>query len=340
MDLATSLSQAVTNLVSVPVLAFVLGVLSVSLKADLRLPDAVYQATSIYLLFAIGIKGGVALRAAEFGEVALPIVVTLLLGLLIPLLAFVALRYLTRLNPIDRGAMAAHYGSTSLVTFTAALVFLEAANITYEGFMPTLLTVLEVPGIVVGLLLAGRYMRSRASTPESMPRQSQESSGMGWIREVLFGKSVLLLVGGLVIGFLTGAEGYARVEPFFGGLFTGVLALFLLEMGVLAGRRLGDLRSAGPGLIVFGIAFPIFAGALGIVAGYLSGLSLGGATVLGVLCASSSYIAAPAAVRLALPQANPGITLTSSLGITFPFNLVVGIPLYLTFAQALEGWFT
>jgi hypothetical protein len=329
VDFSSSLAQAGTNLVSVPVLAFLLGLISVAVKADLRLPDAVYQATSIYLLFAIGLKGGVALRAADPAEVIAPIGVALILGMLIPLIVFAVLKYVTKLNPVDRGAMAAHYGSTSLVTFTAAIVFLESLDIAFEGFMPTLLTVLEIPGIIVGLLLAGRHL----SRGESGSEQA------GWIREIVFGKSILLLGGGLVIGFLTGAQGYERVEPFFGSLFTGVLALFLLELGVLAGRRIGSIREAGFGLIAFAIVFPLFAGTLGIVGGYISGLSVGGAMVLGVLCASASYIAAPAAVRLALPTANPGITLTTSLGITFPFNLILGIPIYLFIAQSLEGWF-
>lgn len=329
MDFSSSLAQTGTNFVSVPVLAFLLGLISVVFKADLRLPDAVYQATSIYLLFAIGLKGGVALRAANPTEVLAPIGVALLLGMLIPLIVFAVLKYVTKLNPVDRGAMAAHYGSTSLVTFTAAIVFLQSLDIAFEGFMPTLLTVLEIPGIIVGLLLAGRFLsRSEASAQQE-----------GWIREIVFGKSILLLGGGLIIGLLTGAQGYERVEPFFGSMFTGVLALFLLELGVLAGRRIGSVREAGIGLIVFAIVFPLFAGTLGIVGGYIAGLSVGGAMILGVLCASSSYIAAPAAVRLALPTANPGITLTASLGITFPFNLILGIPIYLFIAQSIEGWF-
>ena len=220
--------------------------------------------------------------------------------------------------------MAAHYGSTSLVTFTAALVFLDAARVSYEGYVATLLTVLEIPGIIVGLMLAGSAARRGAGWGESL-------------REVLAGKSVLLLAGGLLIGALTGPTGYARVEPFFGSLFTGVLALFLLEMGVITGRRLGDVRTAGPGLLAFAVVFPVAAGTLGIVSALLVGMSTGGAIVLGVLCASASYIAAPAAVRLALPEANPGVTLTTSLGITFPFNLVVGIPLYSVIAEALAG---
>lgn len=324
MDLSDTLALAGSNLTSPPVLAFVLGVLAAALRADLRLPDAVYQATSMYLLLAIGIKGGVALREAGLAEVWAPVLAALVLGVLIPIAAFAVLRILTPLGPVDRGAMAAHYGSTSLVTFTAALVFLDVAGVTYEGYVATLLTVLEVPGIVVGLLLAGRGRAGGGSWRTSM-------------HEVLTGRSILLLVGGLAIGFATGPAGYVRVEPFFGALFTGVLTLFLLEMGVLTGRRLPDIRTAGLGLVAFALGFPLVAGTAGIAGGLLAGMSTGGAMVLGVLCASASYIAAPAAVRLALPEANPGITLTSALGMTFPFNLIIGIPVLLAIAQWMGG---
>ena len=323
MDLQESLSLALTNLTSPPVLAFVLGLVAVAVKTDLRLPDAVYQATSIYLLLAIGIKGGVALRESSASEVAWPILAAVVLGIAIPVAAFFLLRVMTPLGRIDRGALAAHYGSTSLVTFTAALVFLQASLISYEGYVVTLLTILEIPGIIVGLLLAQGVRGDRFGET---------------LREVVLGRSVLLLVGGLVIGFLTGPVGYARVEPFFGGLFIGVLTLFLLELGMLTGRQLSAVRQAGPGLIAFAIVFPLLAGTAGVVGGTLAGMSVGGAMVLGVLCASASYIAAPAAVRLALPEAKPSITLVSSLGITFPFNLVIGIPVYLLLAEAIGGW--
>lgn len=321
---AETLQLALTNLTSPPVLAFVLGLLAVAIGTDLRLPDPVYQAISIYLLLAIGLKGGVALRESDLADAALPILATLVLGVVTPILAFVFLRYLTGLGAIDRGAMAAHYGSTSLVTFTSAIVFLEAAEVSYEGYVTTLLTLLEIPGIIVGLLLATRAISPRPPLAES-------------IREVITGKSILLLVGGLVIGYVSGPVGYERVEPFFGVLFTGVLTLFLLELGILAGRRLGDAKAVGFGLLVFAIAFPILMGALGVGTGVLVGMSTGGATLLGVLVASASYIAAPAAVRLALPEANPGITLTASLGITFPFNLIAGIPLYYLMASTLAN---
>jgi len=317
------LEAALTNITSIPVLAFVLGLLAVAVKSDLRLPEALYQGLSIYLLLGIGIKGGVALSEAKVSEVALPILGTLALGVTIPVLAFWVVGKLTKLDAVNRGALAAHYGSTSLVTFSAALIFLDSQAVQYEGFVTTLLAILEIPGIVVGLLLASRGL----------------GRGLNWgesLREILTSKSIVLLAGGLFLGFITGAAGYQKVEPFFGGLFTGVLALFLLEMGIVAGRRLPDVKKAGVGLVVFSLGFPLLAGTLGVFVGEVTGLSLGGSVVLGILAASASYIAAPAAVRLALPEASPGVYLTASLGITFPFNLIFGIPIMFALGNLLE----
>ena len=317
------LEAALTNITSIPVLAFVLGLLAVAVKSDLRLPEALYQGLSIYLLLGIGIKGGVALSEANANDVALPILGTLLLGVTIPVLAFWVVGKLTKLDAINRGALAAHYGSTSLVTFSAALIFLDSQAVEYEGFVTTLLAILEIPGIVVGLMLASRGL----------------GRGLNWgesLREILTSKSIVLLAGGLFLGFITGATGYQKVEPFFGGLFTGVLALFLLEMGIVAGRRLPDVKKAGVGLVAFSLGFPLLAGTLGVFVGEVTGLSLGGSVVLGILAASASYIAAPAAVRLALPEASPGVYLTASLGITFPFNLIFGIPIMFALGTLLE----
>jgi uncharacterized protein len=313
---------AVANLTSPVVLAFVLGVLAALVRSDLRVPEAVHQAFSIYLLLAIGIKGGVALRGPGAGEAVVPVLATVALGLVIPLGAFLLLRVMTRLNGVDRGAMAAHYGSTSLVTFSAALAFMAAAERYYEPYVASLLTVLEIPGIVVGLMLAQRHTGRRVDWRASL-------------HEVLIGRSVILLVGGLAIGAATGPVGYTKVEPFFGTLFQGVLMLFLLEMGVVTGRRLPAIRTAGVGLVGFAMVFPLIAGTTGVLTGTVIGMSPGGAAILGVLCASASYIAAPAAVRLALPEANPAFTLTASLGITFPFNLIIGIPLLAALAEAI-----
>jgi hypothetical protein len=315
--------DGLSSLTSPAVLAFLLGVAAALLRSDLKLPDQVHGFLSLYLLLAIGLKGGVGLRDADAGDLALPVLATLVLGVVTPLIAFGALRGLTRLGPVDRAAVSAHYGSTSLVTFTAAVAALDAARVSTEGYMATLLAVLEVPGIVVGLLLAGRHAAAGGGDRG------------GAIREILTGKSIVLLVGGLGIGAATGASGYVAIEPVFGGLFQGVLVLFLLDLGVMAGHRLRDLPQAGPGLVVAALVLPAVNGTLGVLAGAAAGLSTGGAALLGVLAGSASYIAAPAAVRLALPSASPAYYLTASLGITFPFNLVFGIPLFLAVSRAV-----
>jgi hypothetical protein len=317
-----SLQLAVSNLTSPPVLAFVLGLIAVGLRSKLEIPPQIFSALSIYLLLAIGIKGGVGLREADPTHIAAPIALAIAVGLLIPVGAFSALRFLTPLNQTERGAIAAHYGSTSLVTFTAALMFVESIGLEAESFLPTLLAIMEVPGLIVGLVLARKA-------------SSQHSWGP-LMHEVLTGKSILLLVGGLVIGAVGGPVGYERVEPFFGGLFVGLLTLFLLQLGIQAGSHLKELPQAGWGLLVFALVFPLATGFAGVALAGWIGMSTGGAAVFGVLCASASYIAAPAAVKLSLPQANPGFYLTASLGITFPFNLIVGIPAYVWFAQFMS----
>ena len=310
------------NLFSPMVLAFVLGIMAVLLRSDLKLPEGLYSGLSIYLLLAIGLKGGAELAATPFAQFWRPALVTLLLGIVIPLWSYVILRRLGKFNIADAAALAAHYGSVSAVTFSASQTFLDNLQISYEGFMPTLVAVLEVPAIVIALMIA----------------QSRSDATTRWgeiLRELLVGRSILLLVGGLLIGLLAGKPGLEQVAPFFVDPFQGVLALFLLEMGMVAARRLRDLRQAGLFLIGFGIIMPMLHGVLGVWLGQIAGLSLGGSMILAVLAASASYIAAPAAVRIALPQANPGFYLTASLAITFPFNLTVGLPLYLSIAQML-----
>lgn len=319
-----SLSNALGNLTSVSVLVFILGFIAARFKSDIRIPDPVYQIISVYLLFGIGLKGGVSLRHSTVTGLAKPVITTLILGCLIPALAFFVLKFIKSLSEIDRGAIAAHYGSTSLVTFTAALVFLDNAKIEYEGFATALLTIMEIPGIIIGIFLATRHLNRQLSWSTSL-------------KEIVLGKTIILLVGGLVVGAISGDAGYARVEPFFVNLLPGILALFLMHLGYLAGQRIHVIKETGAGLFAFAIIFPLISGSLGVVAGFIAGLSVGGATVLGVLSASASYIAAPAAVGIALPEANPSLSITSSLGITFPFNLTVGIPLFYTLAQFLIG---
>jgi uncharacterized protein len=312
------------NLLSPIVLAFVLGVVATLVRSDLKFPDELYAGLAIYLLLAIGLKGGAALSQTPLSELWAPALVTLGLGIAVPLWCYAILRRLGGFAVFDAAALAAHYGSVSAVTFIAAMSFLQALQVPFEGFMPTLVAILEVPAIVVALVIARMRGGGRGSWGQVL-------------HEILAGKSILLLLGGLLIGWAVGVPGLEKVSPLFVDLFQGALMLFLLEMGMVAARRFRDLAKVGPFLLGFGVVMPVLHGALGAWLGTLAGLSVGGATVLGVLAASASYIAAPAAVRIALPEANPSFYLTAALAITFPFNLTIGIPLFYAIAQWLAG---
>jgi len=307
------------NLGSPAVLAFVLGVLAAIAKSDLRFPEQVTSFLSSYLLFAIGLKGGMRLREAEFADLLAPAGVTVLLGLITPVVAFVVARRWLRLDHANAASIAAHYGSVSAVTFTAAETFTRSAGTLQEGFMPALVAVLEVPGIIIALVLAARALGGRSLRTA--------------VHEVVTGKSVVLLIGGLGIGAVSPAESVAKVEPFFVDLFTGFLCFFLLDLGTLAGQRMAEIRRSGMRLVIAAIGMPLVFGAVGVLAGTAAGLSVGGATVLGTMAASASYIAAPAAVRVGLPEADVGYALGAALGVTFPFNLIVGIPIYAEIAS-------
>ena len=316
----SSWSIAQANLTSVGVLTFIFGFLAARIKSDVRVPDAIYAFLSIYLLFGIGLKGGHSLKTSSLSELATPALTTIACGILIPLLAFFTLKLIKVLNDVDRGSIAAHYGSTSLVTFSAGLLFLESNNVFVEGYAPALLTLLEIPGLIVGIFLASRSLTTKVRWSSTL-------------KEVLLGKTVLLLAGGLAIGLITSNEGYMKVSPFFVELLNGFLVLFLLHLGYLAGSNFSEIRKVGAPLAAFGIFFPLLSGLIGVTAGSLIGMSVGGATMLGILAASASYIAAPAAVAVALPTASPTLALMSSIGITFPFNLILGIPIYYKIAQ-------
>ena len=319
-----SIDILVANLLSPVILAFVLGIIASLVRSDLRLPDALYSALTIYLLLAIGLKGGVELSRTPLADFIWPALLTLVLGIVTPITAYIVLRRLGKMDRANSAAIAAHYGSVSAVTFIVAITFGSMTGAVAEGFMPALVAILEVPAIIVALMI-------------SFMRGERAGSWQKALHEVVVGRSVVLLVGGLLIGLIVGVDGYAPVQPFFGGMFMGALTLFLLEMGIVAARRLRDLRTVGLFLIGFGIAVPIVHGLLAVWLGGHAGLSVGGSAVLGAMVSSASYIAAPAAVRIALPEANPTFYLTASLGITFPFNLTLGIPLYFAAAAWLAG---
>ncbi len=313
-----------SNFASPVVLAFVLGILAKAFKSDLEIPKPLYQGLSIYLLLAIGLKGGVELSKTPFNEFVWPATATLVLGIITPIIAYLVLRYLGKMDLVNASAVAAHYGSVSAVTFIASVAYMEAQGLEPEGFMPTLVAILEVPGIIVALMIP-QLLSSNGGTFKKA------------LHEVVTGSSIILLLGGLLIGYIAGPVKFESVQPFFVSGFQGALVLFLLELGMVTARRLQDLRKVGVFLLGFGVIVPILFGALAVWAGQLAGLSIAGSAVLAAMVSSGSYIAAPAAVRIALPKANPTLYLTASLGITFPFNITLGIPLYLEIAYILGG---
>jgi len=312
-------------MIDVVVLFFLLGVLARLVKSDLRLPEALYETLSIYLLLAIGLKGGIELSQQPLAALAPQVLACVALGFAIPFLLFPLARAL-RLNGPDAAALTAHYGSVSVVTFAVATAALAREGIAYESHAALWVAVMEAPGLAAGILLARWSMRG-------------SGAGSRWrelAHDVLFGKSVLLLLGGLVIGAVAGVEGTAPIKAVFIDPFKGVLALFLLELGLVAGGRLAEVRRFGAAVLVIGLGAPPLLALLGAAVGWGLGLSTGGVALLATLAASASYIAAPTAMRIAVPEANAALSITAALGITFPFNIVVGIPLYIALAQRLS----
>lgn len=304
---------------------FALGALARWARTDLKLPPALYDALSSFLLLAIGLKGGVELARSATPGLLGDSVVVVGLGVLLTLLAFAVLRFLS-FSRADAASVAAHYGSVSAVTFAVGTAYLGDRGIAYEPHFPLFLALLEAPAIVVGILLAHA---ASAAPGAGKPRLG------ALLHEALLGRGVLLLAGGILIGYAAGPKGVASIEPFFFGLFKGALCVFLLEMGFVAAGHGRDLRSAGWRLLVFAIGLPLFAALLGATVGLLLGFSVGGVFLMIVLAASASYIAAPAAMRLAVPEANPALGIAGSLGVTFPFNVLVGLPLYQRLAESL-----
>ena len=303
------------------VLFFVLGAFSGVVKSDLRIPEAFYNTLSIYLLLSIGIKGGIELYKSNFDMILLPAIGTVSLGFIITYLAFFILEKFGNFDRTNAIAIATHYGSVSAVTFAVVLSYLQDKLVPYEEFSTVLLVLLEIPSIAMGIFLAGIFAKTEKLNTKAL------------LHEIFFGKTILLLLGGLFIGFVTAHTGNKQINFFFFDLFKGFLAIFMLEMGVVTSQRFGDLRKVGKFLLGFGIIMPLISATIGILIADLTGLSLGGAVVLGTMAASASYIAAPAAMRIALPDANPTYYLTAALGITFPFNIVLGIPIYYNLAK-------
>lgn len=320
------LTLAANNLLSPIILSFALGFAAAVARSDLTVPEAAAKGMSIYLLFAIGFKGGASL--ADHGAdttllLALGAGAVLSFGL--PFIAFALLRTITKLGRLDAAAVAAHYGSISIVTFVAGTSVLQSQGIASEGYMVAVAAVMEAPAILSALWLVSRGSNGAKLSPDLL-------------REVMLNGSIVLLVGSFLIGLATGQDGLDQISSFIVSPFQGVLCLFLLDMGLVAGRGLRQTKGTlGLPTIMFAILMPLIGATIGLLMAMGIGLDTGSALLMMVLAASASYIAVPAAMRVALPEANPSIYLTLSLGVTFPFNLTLGIPLYLTAAQMMIG---
>lgn len=321
--MTSALDLAAANLLSPMVLFFVLGLVATLARSDLSIPEAIAKGMSLYLMMAIGFKGGTGVAQHGLGAtLGLAILAGIVLSALIPIIAFRLLMATSALPRVDAAAVAAHYGSISIVTFLAATQALESSGIAFEGYMVAVAAAMETPAIIAALWLA---------------RTGETRMDATTLREVLLNGSIVMLVGSFMIGIVTGADGLKAIAPFVIEPFKGVLCLFLLDMGVIAGRGLREGRKhLTLPVVLFGLYMPLVGGTLGAIAAMLVGLSVGGTALLITLAASASYIAVPAALRLALPEARPAIYLPLSLGVTFPFNLTLGIPLYLALASYLD----
>ncbi|ARV62625.1 sodium-dependent bicarbonate transport family permease [Nostocales cyanobacterium HT-58-2] len=313
-------SLIISNILNPPVLFFFLGMTAVFVKSDLEIPAPVPKLFSLYLLFAIGFKGGVELiKSGITQEVVLTLLAAMLMACFVPIYTFFILKL--KLDTYDAAAIAATYGSISAVTFITASAFLGNLGIAFDGYMVAALALMESPAIIVGLILVNIF-----TVEQGKPRDISWSEVL---QEAFLNSSVFLLVGSLVIGVLTGEHGWQVLEPFTQGLFYGVLTFFLLDMGLVAARRIKDLQKTGFFLISFAILIPILNATIGLLIAKFIGMSQGDALLFAVLCASASYIAVPAAMRMTVPEANPSLYVSTALAVTFPFNIIVGIPLYL-----------
>jgi len=311
-------------LLSPSILFFGLGFIAQLIRSDLKLPAELTKSITIYLLISVGIHGGIELSHLHIGEAISSVITAILLGISLPIIAYLVIVKIGNLDRLNAVAIATHYGSVSAGTFLSAVAFLEVMHVDYEKHPIIMLAIMESPAILVGLMLAASIRKKYA-----LNSNINESNKYELIKEAFTNGSILLLFGGMLIGDIATEKSLKSILPFFDQLFMGVLCLFLLAMGMEAGKKISDFMLAGKFLICFGILMPLFSGFIGVLIGvYILDFSVGGATLVGVLAASASNIAVPPAMRMAIPEANPSIYLTLALGVTFPFNVVFGTPIY------------
>ncbi|MDG5786087.1 sodium-dependent bicarbonate transport family permease [Evansella sp. AB-P1] len=321
---------AVSNLLSPMILFFLLGIIAVLVNSDLKVPTAFYSGYTMIILFTIGIKGGVELRSVSLFEMLPTIISAVVLSIIMLFITHFFVHRIFKFPFVDSLAIAAHYGSVSAVTFIAGQAFLDKAGIHYEAYMSAILVIMEGPAIILAIILYKMYLQKQGEigTPS-------QTSLKHVFKEAFFGKSIFLLLGGIFIGMVADADGLLLIQPLFGDLFYGVLCIFLLHMGMIATQSLMKIKNIKFTTFLFAFIVPIIGGTLGVLTGHFIGLSVGGSMILGTLTGSASYIAAPAAIAQAMPKANSGLYLGSALGLTLPFNLIFGIPLYYWIATLL-----
>lgn len=323
---------AYINLLSPMVLFFIIGIIAVLVNSDLKVPEALYSGYTMIILLTIGIKGGAELRDVSLMDMIPTIIIAILLSILMFGIAYFIVHFVFKYSVTNALAISAHYGSVSAVTFIAGIAFLDKIGLYYEPYMSAVLVIMEGPAIILAIISYKIYIQKQGNKIENA-----ESGLSHVVKEAFFGKSIFLLLGGIFIGMVAHSDGLAQIKPFFGDLFYGILCIFLLHMGMVATQSIRNINEFKIVSLLYAFLLPVIGGTLGVFAGSLVGISLGGAVILGFLSGSASYIAAPAAIAPTIPNANSGIYIGSALGLTLPFNLIIGIPYYYWFATVLYG---
>ena len=335
-----------SNLLTPIVLFFLFGIIAARIKSDLKMPEAISEFLPIYLLAAIGLHGGIEMRKTGFEEMLVPMLVAIGLSLLFTLNHYQILRRLGKFNIFDSYALASTYGAVGAVTFSVGLSFLKNQGVSSEGYLAAILAVLEPVAFILAIFLTNMAVskqirtkkQSFADDEELEIGMKQSSTKLSQVlKESITGKAIVILRGSIVIGYIIGKEGFESISIVFDELFTGAIVIFMIEMGIIAGQRLEDIKKVGIFLTAFSIIIPTFNGIIGVLVSTALGLSLGGAVMFGLLLASASFIAAPAVLRYAIPQANPSLYITSALGITFPYNIIVLLPIMFTISTWVHG---
>ena len=337
-----------SNLLTPIILFFLFGIIAARIKSDLKIPEAISEFLPIYLLAAIGLHGGIEMRNTGFENMLIPMLVAIGLSLLFTLNHYQILRRLGKFNIFDSYALASTYGAVGAVTFSVGLSFLKNQGVTSEGYLAAILAILEPVAFIMAIFLTNMAVSKQIrAKKKSFTNDDTSDIDIGLretktklsqvLHESLTGKAIVILLGCIVIGYMIGESGFSSISIVFDQMFTGAIVIFMIEMGIIAGQRLDDIKKVGIFLIAFAVIMPTFNGIIGVLVATGMGLSLGGAVMFGLLLASASFIAAPAVLRHAIPQANPSLYITSALGITFPFNIIVLLPIMFAISTLVHG---